>query len=70
MPESKTEKLYTPDEVAKILNVTSRAIQKYCQQGRLPGAFKLGPATSPWRIPQSALDSFLKKQRGQTAKAD
>jgi excisionase family DNA binding protein len=51
------EKLFTINEIAKILRVHSRTINRYIESGRLK-ASKLGV----WRIKQSDLDAFWKKQ--------
>jgi excisionase family DNA binding protein len=39
-------------EVARALGKHPRSIQRWCQAGRLPGAYKAGRS---WRIPRSAL---------------
>jgi len=51
------EKYYSPREIANRYNVTSQAITKWIKQGKLK-AVKVG---SVWRIPESALEEFLKK---------
>jgi len=50
------EKFYSPREVANKYNVSSQAVTKWIKQGKLK-AVKLGGI---WRIPQSALDEFVK----------
>ena len=50
------EKLFTINEIAKILRVHSRTINRYIESGRLR-ASKLGV----WRIKQSDLDAFLEE---------
>ncbi len=66
VPPPASEHLLTVEEVAEFLRVTPRAIQRYCQEGQFPGAFKLTEGqTSDWRIPQSGLDAYLKRQRDQ-----
>ncbi len=50
------EKLFTINEIAKILRVHSRTINRYIESGRLK-ASKLGV----WRIKQSDLDAFLEE---------
>ncbi len=39
-------------EVARALRMHPRSIQRWCQAGKLPGAYKAGRS---WRIPRSAL---------------
>ena len=48
------EKLFTIDEIAKILRVHPRTVNRYIESGRLK-ASKLGV----WRIRQSDLNAFL-----------
>lgn len=50
------EKFYTPQEVAEILKVPRKTVYLWLQQGKLRG-LKAGDL---WRIPQSALDEFLR----------
>lgn len=50
------EKLFTIEEVAKILRVHTRTVTRYIEAGKLR-ASKIGV----WRIKQSDLDSFLEK---------
>ena len=50
------EKLFTIDEIAKILRVHPRTVNRYIESGRLK-ASKLGT----WRIKQSDVDDFLEK---------
>jgi len=55
--------------VASVLNVTVQTIASYCESGVFPKAFKLGDSkTSPWRIPQSDLQAYLKKRREQSSR--
>lgn len=51
-----TEKLLTIEEVAKILRVSTRSVNRYIESGRLK-ASKIGV----WRIKQSDLDAFLEQ---------
>jgi len=53
---SKIDKLLTIREVAKILRVSERSVNRYIEAGRLK-ASKIGQ----WRIKQSDLDEFLEK---------
>lgn len=48
------EKLFTIEEIAKILRVHTRTVTRYIEAGRLK-ASKLGV----WRIKQSDLNTFL-----------
>ncbi len=50
------DKLLTIKEVAKILRVSERSVNRYIESGRLR-ASRIGQ----WRIKQSDLDEFLKK---------
>lgn len=60
----------TVREAAKALGARVRTVQKWLNQGHFPGAYKLGPGTtSPWRIPQTDVDTFLaQRQPGPPAK--
>lgn len=59
------DELLTTREVAKALRITSRTVVNYCLAGEFAGAFKLsGAPNSPWRIPRSAFDAYMEKQRG------
>jgi len=54
------ERLWTVSELAKHLDVHITTVQGWIRQGHFPGARKKGPGkTSPWVIPQSAVDAFL-----------
>ena len=50
------EQFYTPKEIAEQYRVTSQAVTKWIKQGKLK-AVKVG---NVWRIPESALDEFIK----------
>lgn len=50
------DKLLTIEEVAEILRVSSRSVNRYIESGRLK-ASKLGV----WRIKRSDLDRFLEE---------
>jgi excisionase family DNA binding protein len=62
MRREELEELLLPAEVARILRVTTRTIERYCKQGKLR-AVKVGRR---WRIPRSALEDFL-RQGGSSA---
>ena len=49
-----TEKLLTLEEVAEVLRVSTRSVNRYIEAGKLK-ASKIGV----WRIKQSDLDRFL-----------
>ena len=53
---TKIDKLLTIKEVAKILRVSERSVNRYIEAGRLK-ASKIGV----WRIKQSDIDVFLEK---------
>jgi excisionase family DNA binding protein len=52
------EELLLPAEVARILRVTPRTVERYCKQGKLR-AVKVGRL---WRIPKSSLEEFLETE--------
>jgi excisionase family DNA binding protein len=53
-------------EVAAILGVKPRTVQRWIERGYFPGAYKLGLASnSSFRIPQSDVDDFLEKRKRQ-----
>jgi excisionase family DNA binding protein len=58
MPGEGLEELLLPAEVARILRVTTRTIERYCKQGRLR-AVKVGRL---WRIPRNSLEAFLRTE--------
>jgi len=51
------ENYFTPQEMAKKFKVTDKAILKWIREGKLK-AVKLGGV---WRIPESALEQFIKE---------
>ena len=56
MVNKSEDKLLTIEEVAEILRVSSRSVNRYIESGRLK-ASKLGV----WRIKRSDLDKFLEE---------
>ena len=56
MSNKQEDKLLTIEEVAEILRVSSRSVNRYIESGRLK-ASKLGV----WRIKRSDLDNFLEE---------
>ena len=63
MTNKQEDKLLTIEEVAEILRVSSRSVNRYIESGRLK-ASKLGV----WRIKQSDLDRFLEETSNQKSK--
>ena len=51
----------TPSEVATALRVTPEAVQAWCRTGKL-SAIRAGKR---WRITQSAIDAFTRKEMEQ-----
>ena len=43
---------------------SANTVCRWCREGKLAGAFKLGESTSAWIIPRSALYSFHKPKLG------
>ncbi len=60
MSNKQEDKLLTIEEVAEILRVSTRSVNRYIESGRLK-ASKLGV----WRIKQSDLDRFLEETSNQ-----
>ncbi|TSC59607.1 MAG: Uncharacterized protein LiPW15_627 [Parcubacteria group bacterium LiPW_15] len=54
MPNKPAEKLLTIEEVAEILRVSTRSVNRYIELGKLK-ASKIGV----WRIKESDLNAFL-----------
>jgi len=53
----------TLQEAAHILSITTRTLTKLLEEGKFPGAFKIGDSVnSPWRIPQPDLEAYIKTQ--------
>lgn len=53
------EKVYTPREIAEHFKVSIKVIQKWIREGKLK-AIRLG---NVWRVPESALQEFIKLNR-------
>ncbi len=60
MSAKPNEKLLTIEEVATILRVSTRSVNRYIESGKLK-ASKIGV----WRIKQSDLDNFLEQTSNQ-----
>jgi len=54
--QKKKDRLQTIEEVAEVLRVSTRSVNRYIESGRLK-ASKIGV----WRIKQSDLDKFLEE---------
>jgi excisionase family DNA binding protein len=60
-PPSK-ERFLSIQEVAEVFGVNIWTVKKWLAEGKFSGAFKLGTGrTSPWRIPQSAIDTHIRQ---------
>ena len=64
MRRQELEELLLPAEVAHILRVTVRTVERYCKEGKIR-AVKVGRL---WRIPRSSLEEFLKTEAADNAK--
>lgn len=49
---------YTLEEAAEMLAEPVKTIRRHCQTQALRGAYKTGGKTSPWRIPNKAIDYY------------
>lgn len=57
-------KLLTRKEVADLLRVDPRTVERWLRSGKLNG-YKLGDgATAPWRIDMAEVKKFLEKNNG------
>ena len=54
---------YTPRQLAKLANLSSRQITSLCTDGTFPGAHK--DAHSHWRIPQAEAIAWLDQRQGE-----
>ena len=59
MPENTYTKYYDTDEVAAIMRMSPRNVQKLCRDGKL-GSTRTGKS---YLIPQESLDEYLKIRR-------
>ena len=57
MPE---ERFLTPEEVADMLRVSPRTVNRWLNQGKLPGV-KIG---SRWRIEREDFERFIQESKG------
>lgn len=58
------ERLYTVEEVANVFSVHPETVRNWIRSGQLK-ALKLGGAAG-YRIPQSALDQFMRERQDAT----
>lgn len=56
------ERAYTVNRLAEILDMSPHTVRNYVKAGRFPGAFKMSSRTSPWLIPESAVDAYRASQ--------
>lgn len=75
----KQEHLLNISDVARALNVDPWTVRRWAKEGRfnwtekgrIVGAFKTGDSrTQPWRIPQSALDRFIRERQEERGQAN
>ena len=53
--DSRTERFYTPEQVARLLQVKAITVHRWLREGKLKG-FRIGRL---WRISHSQLEEFL-----------
>lgn len=58
------EKIYTPEQIAEILQLDIKTIQKWLREGKIR-AKKLG---REWRVPDSALHDFWNSSPDNTSR--
>ena len=63
------EDFVSPQEIARRLKVTDRAILDMIAAGKLPGAVRVGTRRGVWRVPQSSVDAYLAAQAGKESTA-
>lgn len=63
--DTKIDKLFTIEEAAKILRVSSRSVNRYIESGKLK-ASKIGS----WRITEVDLQKFLEKTSNISGKSN
>ena len=57
---------YTIEEVAKVLQVNQRTVNRLLERGELRGV-KVGRL---WRIPEAALDAYLRGERPESGRGE
>jgi len=65
----KKEPFVNIQDVATLLDVSTRTVLRLIAAGKFPGAFKVSDQNSPWRIPATEIETYIKKQRDQARKA-
>jgi predicted site-specific integrase-resolvase len=59
---------YTPREVSQLMGMNEQTIQKWCREGRIPEAEKMGEGTSArWMIWKAPFDARRGRERRQAA---
>lgn len=62
---------YSVAEVAERYRVTTRTVARWIEQGLLPGAQKKAPLrTSPYEIPEEALEHFETMRKSETSSSN
>ncbi len=56
MEQRRGPQVYTPEEIAEILNITEYTVLKWLREGKLKG-FKAGRL---WRVSEEQLNDFMK----------
>ncbi|MBN1399736.1 MAG: helix-turn-helix domain-containing protein [Anaerolineae bacterium] len=65
------EGFLTTEEVAERLSTNQRNVIRWCGEGRLPGAQRLGTGRrAMWLIPEDALQGFERPKPGPKPKTD
>jgi hypothetical protein len=62
--------LLTVSQIAELLRLTTRRVTQLIEQGHFPHARKLdeSKATSPYLMPRSDLENFVRRRKSSTAK--
>jgi excisionase family DNA binding protein len=59
----------TVAQIAKLLRVTTRTVNNIIKRGEFPNAYQIpGGRTSPFLVPKSDLEVYLKEKRPQPPK--
>lgn len=65
LKHNESMKVLTKEEIARMLKVHPRTVERWLGRGILSG-YKLGKGrTALWRIPEEGLKNFLKKHKNQ-----
>jgi len=65
-----TEKALTVAQVAERLQLTVRTIRKFLREGKIRGIKTSEGKGGDWRIPESALEEYLRGERPEPSKAE